>query len=347
MNINDKIYYNPFAIETALQAYAPPPSPSFFKKIFLFFSPHTTPQSNSLVKIGNIASCAFYDITIKNPKDLIIGNAKVLIESSSLQKKMAALVMMGLGIISTLILYGLMGCFIGSSIAALGTSIHISFLEKWGNAVWLVGEKLLIAGGVPIYGVTVALPKKIIATFPTFFNFCARKIDDLCVWIIEKVLLPFWEHVLHPILLYIDQIVQKAYELCKEPLDWMVENMLKPVLTFVVHQLVNILEQGINILIKIVDAAGWIFTNIFAPPLQLLGKYLLQPIWQVASFLVQKTADVVTAIAQFVWPWISFILRVVVEEYVKVEQWGLQKISLLSQKIVQAWNRLFGLSALT
>ncbi len=299
---------------------------------------------------------ALYDIAVKNPKDLIIGNAQMVFHASTTQKKITALVLMILGVLYTLALYGLTGCFLGYSIAAFAGWANVPIVAKLGSLIETIGEKLLVASAVPIYGLGVALPKRIIAAFPAFFSFLSKKTETVCLWVFHNVTAPLWKHIAMPPLIAVGKAIRWTYLKCRKPIDWICYRcwtyMMKPVLRVTARVVLKILNNASRLFMETARVAGWIFEKILFPPLRLLwcglyitgktlGKYLLMPLWKVTSSVVRVIAKTISFVAMPILKLVGRMFAHILNRFVSLGTWALLRLEHLWNEILKTWERIF------
>lgn len=182
--------FNPFALNTTAKAWEDP----------------TSSQSTRICRAAvNIA----YDIYVKNPYDLTIGNCKQLFEAKVPQPTITKIGICSTAVFGglyTLMLYGATFHVLGTSLAVLGSKTGCATLSRAAEATKALGKNLFVSGAVPIYGVFYALPKQIALTLPPLAQAVAAKISIAANWTFQHVLTPLWTQVIYPAA----QIAEKA-----------------------------------------------------------------------------------------------------------------------------------------
>lgn len=199
---------------------------------------------------------AVRDIYIKNPYSFIAGNYSKLFKSVVPQTTLTKIIPCAtavFGAFYVLMLYGSSLHLTGKIVQTLVKDFHHPLLSKAVEKILLVGEKLFVAGAVPIYGVFYALPKHLISFFPMIKQFLAKKAASAAHWIFQNVLTPFCQKLLFPFLQKMNAVIQ------------------------VISAKVNSVLQVIGL--KIAHLASWTF------------KKLMIPLWNKALLpFLQKTA---------------------------------------------------------
>jgi hypothetical protein len=161
------------------------------------------PESSLSTRIYQAASSLVYDIYLKNPYDITIGNCSKLMnakEPQSTLTKVGVSAAAVFGSLYTLMLYGATIHILGSSLAALGSRTGYNAIIKAAEATKAVGKNLFVSGAVPIYGVFYALPKHAILALPIYARAAADKIAFAANWTFQNVISPVWDQVVCPAL---------------------------------------------------------------------------------------------------------------------------------------------------
>jgi hypothetical protein len=249
------------------------------------------PANSSLIKICKTTTAALYDIYVKNPYDLTIGNCMTLIRSTETQStkiKLAVAAAVAFGSLYTLMLYGTTFHLQGRCLLALGSKSGIATLAKVGDAVKKLGTNFFVAGAVPIYGLFYALPKHIILSLPKIAHFVAAKIAFIAKWMFQNVLQPFWDKIMVPAARVITKtfsfvaakigVALKAIGNTIATMSKMVfkyvlkpfwEKALLPVLQSIghaVHAIASTLGSALkSVGIKIAHTVQWVFQHVIIP----------------------------------------------------------------------------------
>lgn len=247
--------FNPFALTTAESAWQN--------------------QEDSAIKKGcKIASGAVYDIFVKNPYDLTIGNSKTLSNlqaTPSRATRISVIATVVLGALYTCMLYGTSLHLQGRCLISVGSRSGLASLVKVGEVVKKVGTQLFLTGAVPVYGTFYALPKYIMHSLPKVIQVLAAKISIVAKWVFENVLYPLWNRVIVPVVKGIADLVsfvaEKVFIHVLKPL-W--NQVLYPVLKAVATKLASTMEALGRIVVKVCE---WILSEIIAP----LWNHILLP----------------------------------------------------------------------
>lgn len=244
---------------------------------------------NSLsTRICTAAANVAYDIYVKNPYDLTIGNCKKLKntkEPPSIFTKVSVCTTAVFGSLYTLMLYGTTLHLLGASLGALGSKAGFSILPKVAQAVQILGKHLFLSGAVPIYGTFYALPKQIIIAIPLLANKIIIKIAIAANWTFQNVMTPLWTKVIYPTA----QLIEMG-------------------LTFIATKM--------NIAFK---AISQIVVNIA----NVLFKYMLTPLWKNALYPALKTME---KAAHFVITRLNSTLQAIEDKVVKILQLIFQNV---------------------
>ena len=289
MNIQ-KMHYNPFSLTTAIE--------SWNNKAQAIPS-----------KLWKASSGAVYDIYVKNPYDLIVGNIKNLSNPNfthTTLQKVAACSIIVFSILFVPILYGTTIHLMGKSIAALGTFSGLTALSNTGASVAKIGKNIFMVGAVPLYVLFYEGPKQIISNIPKFMKAVGERVAMAARWIFQNLLAPIWNKVIHPGLKLLGRACVKIADSITMAARWIFQNFLAPIWNKVIHPGLKLLGracvkigEGISHLInKVADTAVWLFKNtivplwnkVIHPALQLLGRVFVK-IGKGVSQLISKVAD--------------------------------------------------------
>jgi len=323
--ISESFSYNPFSLSTAHQAY------------------HST--STPIVKAGKVTIGAIYDIFVKNPYDLTIGNAKTLAQtekSLSLKTKVGVYATIFFGSCYALMLHGTSIHLQGRALAGAAAKTNLTAIGKVAEVLKEIGKRVFITGAVPVYGLFYALPKYIVLSIPKALTFVATKIAAAAKLIFHHVLHPLWTKVLapagHAVLTVIRFVATKIGETLQTmakivstvakaifnhvmvPL-W--KHVIAPMLRGTVHVIKFVATKSSEILkavsVKVFQASQWVFNHVLAP------------LWDNVIVPVAKTmANVIVYLAKAV----AHAAAKVASMVAKSAQW------FFSHVMVPIWNRV-------
>lgn len=267
---NTSVYaYNPFAFSTAEDAWED--------------------KKNLLpVRIYKGAVGAVYDICVKNPYDLTIGNCKKLINAENPQSTRTKVIVSAtaaFAVLYTLMFYGMVFHLSGKCLQVLGSKTGYAAISRVGEASKTFGKNMFVAGAVPIYGLFYAVPKRIILAMPEITRFVVTKIAIAAKWIFQEVLAPLWRKVLFPAA----QIIYKG-------------------LKFVVKKIEPVLKEICHL---VASTAKWVF------------QHVLIPFWKKALLPLLKT---IHNAARLILTEISSVLNAIVLKISRVISWTFQQI---------------------
>ncbi|MCE5293249.1 MAG: hypothetical protein LLF94_01375 [Chlamydiales bacterium] len=280
------IYFNPFAFTTAKTAWQN--------------------EISLPAKIFKSATGAIYDLYVKNPHDLTVGNSKAF-SHSSLKKKVAIVAVAAFATLYTLMLYGTSIHLAGRGIVAIGSHVASPLISKIGEAAKIIGEKVFVTGAVPIYGLVYALPKEIIKSFPKVANFIAQKVSLAAKWVFQNVVHPLVKKVIIPALIQLGRALTALKNKIEVVATWMFHNVLTPLwnkvvvpaLTHIFRAINYVAEKVSDVLIKVISkieiAATWVFQNVLKP---LLDKVADAVVWTF-QHVVTPALNAISSLAKF------------------------------------------------
>ncbi|MEN9343523.1 MAG: hypothetical protein RLZZ453_310 [Chlamydiota bacterium] len=247
-------------------------------------------SSNSIA--GTICNVA-YDVFVKNVYELTIGNAKrILFTPAPFVEKIKGSAIFLFGVCYSFTLYGASVYCTGQFLTGLGSRVSLLYLPKIGSAVAAVGEKLFLAGAVPLYGICYALPKKIIDHFPDIFHFVAKQTARVAQSTIDYIIIPLWNHLISPVMKLIFKTIRIIAEIAEPVVD------------------------------KLVDISSWLFKIFFRNVVRPIWTYVTVPVCKLTYRVIlvtKKTADVlfdkvekvvVWALKTIIWPSIQLVARI-------------------------------------
>lgn len=310
--------YNPFYLTTAKNAW-------------------NEQNSSSITRGCNVAAGAIYDIYVKNPYNMTIGNFRAFSNTTENKTKIAAGVIVIFASLYTLMLYGTTFHLQGRILQSLGSQAGIANLSKTGEALKTLGTKIFVVGAVPVYGLFYALPKQLILSLPKIVREVAAKITKFASWIFHYVLQPLWERVIAPIVEAgvkalnflitkigetLKIIVNSIESLAKSLFDNVLKPLWEKILFPVLHGLGKVVE---NLAITVGSAVKAIGVKI-DQAVRLLFQYVIAPFWnQVVIPLVKGIADGIVYLAKGI--------SQAVQKVAQSAQWIFRNL------IVPIWNK--------
>lgn len=310
-----EIQYNPFALPTAYAAL-------------------TDSNSSFLGKIGKGAVGADYDIYLRNPYQLIIGNISKIIQNPDAYSTMTKVAVCAVAILAvpyTLMLYGSSIYLAGHCVAELGAMAGAEILIKTGQAVQATGSKVFLAGAVPIYATFYEGPKYILNSLPKISAFILEKVTVAANWAFQNIVIPAYE-VLKVVATKISEIRDLLAKSIASAANWAFENLLVPLydkiqpilhmigkgivyvsnkLSLALHALKTTVENFAQLVFTNVIVPVW---NMILPGLKSLGhaiSYLAKGFANVLSVVVNKVSDVTLRVIDALTPiWKQIILPV-------------------------------------
>jgi hypothetical protein len=310
----NNIHCNPFELQTARSQW-------------------TNTEQNFPLRVLRSCSGAVYDIFIKNPYELSIGNGKRLFSSQNTYTKIekaAGCVIILLGTLYSIILAGAATALAGKGITAAGAGIGISQITTLGKCITSLGERIFLTGAVPLYGGFYVLPHKIfqlsshvickaansiLKISTKYLRFLSDKIEIVADWIFSHALLPLWNKVLNPIIKLlnfpkvfstISKILEFTANKIGKVVDWEFNHLLLPftdkVTVPVLDKVFTAIEWALDTTIdvfqlvytKVEIVARLAFNSILAP----LWSKILVPAWDALanSFFIPMSSSIVKTI---------------------------------------------------
>ncbi len=313
------ITYNPFSLTTAKNGW-------------------NEQNSSSISRGCKAAVGAVYDIYVKNPYDLTVGNFRAFSNTSETKTKVAAGAIVIFASLYTLMLYGTTFHLQGRILQTLGSKAGIAALSKTGEMLKNLGTKIFVAGAVPVYGVFYALPKQLILSLPKIVKEVAAKITQLAGWIFHNVLQPLWENVIAPVGEAVARalnfaaakigaalkvIGNKIAALAKSLFDHVLKPLWEKVLFPVLHGLAKVVQ---NIAIAVGSAVKAIGIKI-TQAVRILFQYVIAPFWnRLVMPLVKGIANAIVYLAKGIGQ--------VAQKVAQSAQWIFRNL------IIPVWNKL-------
>jgi hypothetical protein len=292
------IQLNPFRLDTAYEAWQ---------------APDKSLGSN----IWGAVKGAAYDIYVKNPSELTIGNVKKVFTGPQAAdygyiSKAATSCFAALGACYTLMLFGGSTFAGGHAIQAAGVSAGVSSVATVGLKVKKLGEAVFLTGSVPVYAATCELPKKIIQSSPSVFRFIGTKIQPLwnrvlspivhalgravvyladkiakvAQWTFSNVIAPLWNHVVFPVLKFTWNIFSPVVVKTGQAIAWVFKHAITPVLKWSSNVFVAVV-------VKTAEAAAWVFKHAMVP----LWNSVLSPVGHALFTVANVTAQAIGSAA--------------------------------------------------
>ena len=295
--------YNPFALNTAHTAW-------------------TNGGNSTAYRIFYTVQGALNDIFVKNIYNLAVGgiqNAFFSPESRTNLEKVTGTALSLVGCCYALMFYGSNLYLSGKFVVELNNNIAVPCLIKVGNAVKIVGEKVFLAGAVPLYGMCYAFPKKVIQSFPKTVRFIAKKVMDSAQWAFNHVITPLWEHVFRHVFNFIGKRIQTIAKIICEAIEaivhqiariatWVFQNILQPLWSHVIAPICSFIGRSIqkvaimlvttlrSIVTKVIQSANWVFHHILVP----LWRWVIYPIIHGIGSILYKIGVVIAQGLRFV-----------------------------------------------
>lgn len=337
MSIFNGIHLNPFALHTAKNEWETRDRP--------------LPQ-----RVLRASSGVVYDIFLKNPYDITIGNAKTIFVTSKTQytkiQKAAGAAFILIGALYAFMLYGGTIWYSGTTIVAAGTAVGWTGLKSIGLLIQTIGEKIFLTGAVPVYGLCYLLPKKIALFLPVMAKFVAKKM----AYISRIVLLPVRDKVLVPCLKQGLKVVEWSQLLLlrvHHSLQAILSPFREKVLVPCLKQSIKAIEWTGDFLHSAHRFLGRILTTLFRNTVQPLWNTIIKPaarfvekvilliippIKKALSFLIARVATA----AQWVWtnlfiPPFSFVGKKVAQ----IAEAITENFYILANKVSTMWNHFF------
>ena len=328
-------------------------------------------SASRVVKTG---SSLVKELFVDNPTRLTVGNIKngffSPVQKTKLEKA-AAIGAAAVGSIYSLMLYGSSTFFMGKSIVAAGEGTGIVSLTKVGAFFQLWGERIFLAGAVPVYGILYALPKKIIEFTPKIVEALAEKVMVAAQWIFKTVLVPIWDHVIYPILSLCDRVfteigkvlssIGKALlEQITNVANWVFQNLIQPLWQHLVKPVLTSVGQIIDTVMvpvvkfvaeKISVVANWLIDNVLGPVFQsveiaafYVGKLLLDHvILPLANHVLIPIAKLTASVVQLIFKNMIVPVSQMMGDVGDFVGARLYEICKIVQEIASSgWRHLFG-----
>jgi len=286
-------------------------------------------NSSPFLKLGTVPMAALYDVYVKNPYRLTIGNGIALIHSAeqhSLKTKIAVIATITFGAIYTLMLYGTTLHLQGRSFLAFGDKTGSAMLTKIGSSTKQLGMKVFVAGAVPVYGLFYALPRYILLSLPKIAQVTAEKLKWVSHWVFQNLLEPLWRHVILPakqtavkwlniaitkIGAALQTIGNHIANLAKTIFEHVLrlwDQTLLPLLQRMGNTLQNVRTFLTQLGMKIAEKAQWVFQHVITPFWQ---QTLLPAIKEIGNRIValaNSFSQVMTQIAQSIQSFIQTVI---------------------------------------
>lgn len=298
-----------------------------------------------LKKIYKTATGAVYDLYIKNPYDLTVGNCKALINSTEQQStktKIAIITTVAFSSFYTLMLYGTTFHLQGRCLLALESKTRIATLVKVGEAVKKLGTNLFVAGAIPIYSLFYALPKYTFLSLPKIAQFAAAKISLITHWIFQNILNPLWDKLLVPAAQMIArlfhfvaskiEIALKGIEKAIASLSKMIfKYVLEPLWTYILFPSLKGFANVVHVIVKTFSSAIITLATKMADTIQYIFQNLITPLWQhIFAPLIQIISKSIT----YLMKGISHVLWIAAQKVAQFTQWAFQYL------MTPLWNTL-------
>ncbi len=191
MNIQN-FAFNPFALLTAQNGWQ-------------------AATNSPLTNLYNGVVNTLYDLYVKNPSDMIVGNVKALTKTAALCSTKTKIAVAATAVFSTLyylMFFGTTFYFTGQCLFALGTKTNLIPLIKIGAIASKIGNNLFMSGAVPLYALFYALPKFLISSMPKVMNFLNEQITKIAHGVFNHVLRPIWNHFIDPAMRFASDVVK-------------------------------------------------------------------------------------------------------------------------------------------
>ncbi len=285
--------------------------------------------SSPVTRLYKSVTGAIYDLSVKNPYDLTIGNLKTLATAPgfSLRTKVAVVAAAFFGSLCTLMLYGTTFHLLGRGFLACGDKTEVAALTKVGEVVKELGTKLFLGGAVPVYGLFYALPKHIIASLPEIVRSVALKISTVAKWVFQNIIQPFCnaiDFVVTKIAMIIKPIVESIARAMKS-IARLIVNVANQIFHYVLSPLWNkILLPGLlkignaiefiattirsalkTLVFKIAHMAEWIFSHIIEP----IWNHGILPLLRGVVRLIENIGQGIVAVIQRVEQAAQWVFR--------------------------------------
>jgi hypothetical protein len=284
-----------------------------FNPVNLSTATHAWKHSSGFSKVTNALKGAAYDIYAKNPYDLTIGNLQ---KAATRTPHLNALDKVA---ITSLILIGT--CFsamiCGGSLYAFGAqtlsfakAVESPILTTVAKTSTFYGEKLFLAGAVPLYAVSYELPRYLIKNAPKALSYIVEKIRKTANWTFSNIIKPIWDQAIYPTLNFaytqISKAIDTACDIISKLSTYLFKNIIKPLwdkaiypaLNFVFTQISRAIDKACDIISKV---SIYAFENIIKP--------VFKGIEQASVWLAGKVAPVLKSISNAIEKVTIFLLE--------------------------------------
>ena len=284
-----------------------------FNPVSLSTATHAWQHSSGFSKVTNTLTGAAYDLYAKNPYDLTIGNLQKAATGAqhldALEKvAIASLILIGT-CFSSMICGGSLYAF-GAQTLSFAEAVESPILTTVAKTSTFYGEKLFLAGSVPLYAVSYELPKYLIKNAPKVLSYLIEKTYDAANWTFANVILPIWDKAVCPALNFaftqISKAIDKACDLISKISTYLFNNIIKPLwdkaiypaLTFAFTQISWAIDKACNIISRV---SIYVFDNIIKPA--------FNGIEQASIWLASRLAPVLKSIANAIEKTTAFIFN--------------------------------------
>ena len=226
------------------------------------------------------------------PRTTLLNTWATLSSASPLRQKTYSVAVCSFRLLATLLLWGTTAHLAGKGVRSLGEFSNLTPLEGMGKAIESAGRRLFLAGGVPLYGVFWALPKKL----PNLIYRAAR----LAERIFTPILLPVWRHVVKPlakavldgIVFLWREVIVPLGRLFSELARIVAENLLSPLWRHLIVPVAEFLSETFRMIItEIGNVARMLVENVLSP----LWHRVIVP---VAEFLSETLLTLISEVGK-------------------------------------------------
>ncbi len=273
-----------------------------------------------------------YDIYVKNPYELIIGNCKKLITATQPQSVKTKISVCATAILATpytMMLYGSSIHLLGISLQSLASATSLTALPLISEATKKIGKDLFVAGAVPFYGVFYALPKHIIKILPDVLRATVAKINIAANWTIQHVLTPLWNHVILPAaqmayqgLKFVATKISAALEAINKVIvqlaKWTFQQVLTPLWKNVIVPSAQMAYQGLKFVATKISIALEAINKVIVELAKWTFQHVLSPLWNNALL---PTLKLVEKAAHFVVTQMNAALQIIGSKVASAAQW--------------------------
>lgn len=253
-----------------------------------------------------------YDLLIKNPFDLTVGNALYLknrAEPFSKKEIAAVVTTIALGSLYTSMLIGAESFFLGSIAIGAGAKIGFKAAVIAGESLKAFGKGSFLVGTVPLYGTFYALPKFVVTEIPKSLALLSPKIAAVFKAIILKVLFPIAKAIYKTLVFAnhcVDVTIQAIVGAVKSCAQLIFKTVLTPLWSKILAPLMDgivnastfigtaISKLAIGTWKVIATAANAVFTHVIAPVASGIAKGLTM----VAKGIVKGLTFIGTEVAK-------------------------------------------------